>query len=360
MKAFRVTLVLLLVFALASACTGQPKPPQETDQIRSSETTEAQLETKEPEIEEEPQLVWSLQQEEGIKSIAAFGQTIAVGDNIGVNIYHLSDGSLIDALPQRHTAEDIGFSTDGKLLAAGLGVWGVYLTQLTGDAEPQQLIGGFNGRLAFSPDGLHIATGNRDGIIWIFELDGLTEIAALENPDFEKPDKKSGDKMVSSIDYHPSGKLLAATHFDGAVYFWDLEKKEIIRTLQTLSYISSDSKVIRFSPKGKEIACVIEDNYEHFIQLITLDDGKIRGTIAVPGKVNDFNYSPDGSLLAVASSQATTIYDVDSGELLFTLDQTISTFDDMPTVLTFTSDGRHLALAFRWAKTIELWELPVD
>ena len=59
MKAFRVTLVLLLVFALASACTGQPKPPQETDQIRSSETTEAQLETKDPEIEEEPHQVWS-------------------------------------------------------------------------------------------------------------------------------------------------------------------------------------------------------------------------------------------------------------------------------------------------------------
>ncbi len=42
--------------------------------------------------------------------------------------------------------------------------------------------------------------------------------AALEN--FDIANKAVINRWPLAIDYHPSGKLLAATHADGAIYVW--------------------------------------------------------------------------------------------------------------------------------------------
>ncbi len=389
MKTCRLTLILLLVFtfALATACSGEPKSTQEsivdvTTEAREGpiettdvvvvtpETTEAPVETtgpvetKAPETEEEPELIWQYEYENYVESIACFGDTVATGQYCVSYIHHLSDGTLMDAFMHRHTVEDIGFSADGTVLGSGLGVYGVDLTELTDKAEPETLGGGFNSRLAFSPDGIHIATGNRDGVVWIWELDGLTQTAALECPDLSSPNKEFGDEWVIAINYHPSGKLLAARHFSGNIYVWDVEKKSVIRSLQTIAYELAGN-TFRFSPNGNEMACAVEDSGEYLIQLLTVDDGEAIRDIVLPKQVMDMNYSPDGSLLAVASrGSPITIWDVVSGNLLYTLGQEITPLDDTPylddapDILNFTDDRGHLAVASKFARTIELWRLP--
>lgn len=370
MKTFHRALVLFLVFALAlvTACGGEPEPEKEPVVTVTSEATEGPIETKEPveteapvetegpEIEGEPELVWSHKHENNIHSIATSGETVAVGEYKVNYIHHLSDGSLMDVLIHEHAVEDVEFSTDGTVLGAGQGYYGVLLTELADKADPQTLGSGHNSRLAFSPDGLSIATGNRDGVVWIWELDGLTQTAALESPDLAN--KRVTDRWLLAIDYHPSGKLLAATHSDDSIYIWDLEKKEIIQSLQYGADVTANN-TFRFSPNGNEMAYAVKDSGEHLIRLLNVDDGDLIRDVVVPERVMDLNFSPDGKLLAVASRLATTLWDVTSGELIHTLDQTITVTPSMniPTALTFTPDGGHLAVARRDG-TIELWRLP--
>ena len=356
MKVCRLALVLLLVFVfvLATGCAGKPKPAQESVVVETSEPPEGPVETKDPEIEEEPELVWSHKHENNINSVATSGETVAVGGHNATYIHHLSDGSLMDVLIHEHTVEDTEFSADGTVLGAGQGYYGVLLSDLTDNAEPQTTGSGYNSRLAFSPDGLYIATGNRDGVVWIWELDGLTQTAALENPDVAN--KAVTNRGLLAIDYHPSGELLAATHVDDTIYIWDIGKKEVIQSLQYGADVTANN-TFRFSPNGSEMACAVMDSGEHLIRLIAVDDGDAIRDIVVPERVMNLNFSPDGRLLAVASRQATTIWDVTSGELIYTLNQTITPPDNTPIALTFTPDGGHLAVA-RWDGTIELWRLP--
>lgn len=373
MKTRRLILILLLVFAfaLATACAGEPQPTQESDVDLTQETTEKPVETKEvvdtsqettqepletekPELDEQPELVWSHKHENNIHSVATSDETVAVGEYKVTYIHHLSDGSLMDLLIHEHAVEDTAFSADGTILGAGQGYYGVLLSELTDTAEPQTVGDGHNSRLAFSPDGLHLATGNRDGIVWIWELDGLTQTAVLENPDLAS--KGVTEKWLLAIDYHPSGELLAATHTDGTIYIWDLEKKEVIQSLEHDADVTANN-TFRFSPKGSEMACAVRDGGEHLIRLMSVDDGNMIRDMVVPERVMNLNFSPDGGLLAVASRQATTIWDVSSGELIYTLDQTITPPDNTPIALTFTPDGGHLAVAC-WNGTIELWRLP--
>ena len=362
MKARHLTLILLIVLvsALAAGCADESEPATEssavvtTEAVITTETTERPVETTVPEIEGEPELVWSHKHEHPISSVATSGATVAVGEFKVTYIHHLSDGSLMDVLIHEHDVEDMELSADGRLLGAGQGYYGVLLTDLTDDAEPQTVGSGHNSRLAFSPDGLHMATGNRDGVVWIWELDGLTQAAALENPDVAS--KTVTERWLLAIDYHPAGELLAATHTDGTIYVWDIANQEVVRSLQYEADVTANH-TFRFSPNGSEMAYAVKDSGEHLIRLVAVDGGDAIRDIVVPERVMDLNFSPDGSLLAVASREATTIWDVASGELISTLDQTITPPDNTPKALTFTPDGGHLAVG-RWDGTIELWRLP--
>ena len=270
----------------------------------------------------------------------------------------------MDVLIHEHDVEDLAFSPDGTVLAAGQQVSGVQITELADKAEPKNPHRGFNNCLAFSPDGLSIATGNRDGIVWIWELDGLTQTAALEYPDFSNPDKGFGGEWLTAIHYHPSGKLLAAKHWDGNVHIWDLEKNEIIQSLES----TDTDRNFRFSPNGLHMAYTVEDGGERLVRVVTLDGGEVIGDIVLPKDVRDLNFSPDGSLLAVAFyGSPIMIWDLASGNLRYTLDREISPLEGAeylnndPYVVTFTDDGGHVAVASRASKSngmVELWRLP--
>lgn len=367
-SACRRALVFLLVLALAlsAACAGEGKPAEESLIVETSKPierpvetekpveTEGPIETEAPEIKEEPQLVWSHKHENNIHSLAVSGERVAVGEYKVTYIHHLSDGSLMDLLIHEHAVEDLDFSPDGNLLGAGQGYYGVLLSDLVDKDELQTLGGGHNSRLAFSPDGPYLAIGNREGMIWIWELEGLSQTFALENPELES--KSVTDRWLLAIDYHPSGNLLAATHQDDNVYIWDIWKKEVIRSLSYEADVTANHR-FRFSPRSNEMALAIKEGGQQLIRLMTVDTGEVIRDLDVPERVMSLDFSPDGKLLAVASRLATTLWDVASGDLVYTLDQTITPGDDSPKTLTFTPDGGHLAVG-RWDGTIELWRLP--
>ena len=86
--------------------------------------------------------------------------------------------------------------------------------------------------------------------------------------------------------------------------------------------------------------------------------------MAVPAQFSGITFSPDGSMMAVPSFarstardavSATTIYEVSSGKILYTLDQTLEDGDWL-LLAELTPDGGHIAVAHNNG-TLEMWRL---
>jgi WD40 repeat protein len=205
MKNQKITVVIMLiaVLLLFTACNGKKNDyTQNTDESTSTEvsteeettveehtdektTDEEPLDAAEPKDDESqeatneeqteietPELVWSVKHENRLESVAVSPseQTVAVGEFMTAYTYRLADGELLDVFLFNHSAEDMGFSTDGTILGAGLGVYGTVLTDVKSGKEIRQLHTGFNNRLDFSPNGEIIATGNRKGVVWLWRI----------------------------------------------------------------------------------------------------------------------------------------------------------------------------------------------
>ena len=271
-------LILALILVLIPACaTAEPEvteeppaeepaeaEPEEEAVVEEEETIE---EPEEETVEGEPELVWSETYDNKIYSVAMApdGATVAVGEYLTTYTHLLYDGSLVDVNTYRHSAEDLEYSLDGAIIGVGLGNYGAVLTNAADGAELFQLHGGYNNRLAFSPDGEHIATGNRDGIVWIWQLEDGQQVASLE-------ELEAG--WVQAIDYHPSGNMLAVTHFDCTVNIWDLEEGRVVHTMQLDVGEGScglSANTFRFSPDDKVMAGAVKEAGDQLVRLWTVD-----------------------------------------------------------------------------------------
>jgi WD40 repeat protein len=371
----RLLIIIMIVLGLAVAPSCKATEPEvieepviEEEAIIEEEpevTEEPETVEEESEVEEEPieedelELVWSYSHEERINSLAVdpAGEILAAGEFKASYMHILANGTLVDAIIHEHSVEDLEFSPDGSILGAGQGYFGVLLTDLDSLEEYMTLKHTHNSRLTFSPDGEYIATGDRNGIIWLWDIDNGEQMAELEEP--EIGDKAITDRWVLDIDYHPSGKILSSVHNDKTVYIWDLEEEQLIDKIQL------DDPSFKFSPDETTMAGAIREDGKYIVRLWDVDSGEKIGDLAVPGEIRDITFSPDGSLLSVATfgrptkpdtKSTVTIYDVYKQELLYTLEINLEN-DDYPQVLVFTPDSGHLAVGTKDG-LLELWRLP--
>lgn len=370
------TVMIGLSLTIIPACsaaepevTGESSAEEETAVEKEAETAEEpevieeEAAEEEPEAEEEeeaieePELLWSFEHDDlefKLNCLAASpdGETLVVGSYLTTYTHLLYDGRLIDASTSyRHSVDDIDFSPDGSVMGIGLGVYGTTLIDVTDGSELRQLHGGYNNFIAFSPDGEHVATGNRDGIIWIWSVDNGQEVAVLEAPDAD---------YVWSIDYHPSGKILAASHWynDGTVNIWDVEEESIMHTITLNNLVANTTNSFRFSPDGEIMAAIIQEDWNDMVRLWTVDDFEKITDLEFSKGITDIAFSPDGSLLAAGSLYLeTTIWDVETKTLLYTLNQELEQSTDGTRAIAFTPDGGHLAVV-RNDGPLEMWRLP--
>jgi outer membrane protein OmpA-like peptidoglycan-associated protein len=298
----------------------------------------------------DPELVWSVSHENPISafSLSPDGETLAVGE-WATYLHQVADGLLLDVFVHTHVPSDLAFAPDGEVLGVGLGLGGVVLLDPADGTELQKVGDGYDNRLAFAPDGTQLATGNREGVVWLWSADGTEQLAALDDD----------AEYVDSLEYHPDGEVLGAVDFDCVTRIWDLGDESVDRVLDLDAGLSCyHMGPFGFSPDGQVMAGAFVEDWEQSLQLLTTEDATQRWEVPVPGQVRDLGFSPDGALLAVAPREATLILDVETGAVIHALDppseEGASTY---PTRVVFTPDGGHLAVG-HWDGTVELWRLP--
>ena len=186
--------------------------------------------------------------------------------------------------------------------------------------------------MAYSPDGLLLATAGHDGTARLWHPATGRCLHTLTGHDIVIHGVR--DTGVHGVAFSPDGRLLATGGDDGTARLWDPATG---RCLRTLTGHTETDWGLAFGKKTL------------FTAITGNEDVRI---LTGPGVVMGVAFSPDGRLLATASRDKTArLWDPATGDCLRTLTGHTSTIAEV----TFSPDGRLLATASR-DETARLWD----
>jgi WD40 repeat protein len=147
--------------------------------------------------------------------------TLASSSMEEVRLWSVQDGQLLQTLPvPGGWVTDVTFSPDGGLLATFSADGQVRLWQAS-DGSPIEVQmsspeAGWDGALAFSPDGSTLALGTHLSVLlWKIPEGSLTQTISLSEP-----------AAATSLAFSPDGALLAAGLSDGSIEWWKAGEAE--------------------------------------------------------------------------------------------------------------------------------------
>jgi len=193
--------------------------------------------------------------------------------------------------------------------------------------------------VAFSPDGIHLASGGRDSTVRVWDLG---------NPGSEPLVLRGHTSHVNSVAFRPDGNFLASAADDGTVRVWDLENKSVEPRI--IFTFNANFRSVAISPDGTRIAA---GRIPPAIELHDLEHPDTRPTILKNQGARAVAFSPDGTKLASDGSKHTIrLWKLDDLES----EPTILREHEGPiTAVTFSPDNRTLASADSHG-TIRLWD----
>jgi WD40 repeat protein len=195
------------------------------------------------------------------------GETVAVGGDVGVFVYDASTMEEIWAIPSEEPVISIAFSPDGMLLAAGLKDGTLALLDAADGFLHNALGGGGEievQSLAWSPDhvdpetGYFLVVGLNDGAMILsrvqFEGGGLD---ITFRGSFAR--NRTG---ITAIAFSPNNRILASGNRGGEIFLWDAETQEALvklpgheeyHAVQDLKWSSDGSQLLSGGRDGRVI-----------------------------------------------------------------------------------------------------------
>lgn len=208
--------------------------------------------------------------------------------------------------------------------------------------------------LAYSPDGMRLASGDGDpetgdgGIIQLWDTATGTQLTTLQG--------HTG--AVTALAFNPDGTLLASAGMDQDVRLWDVVSGT---PAMTLTGHSAGVKAVVFSADGLQVASAGNDG-TIFVWDITTGN-----SVTLPGhgdSVTNLIASPDGTLLVSGGTplddvgdNSVRIWDFATGESLAVLDSYGASGGAAVEGLAFSPDASVIAFATRegTSSVIRLW-----
>jgi hypothetical protein len=209
--------------------------------------------------------------------------------------------------------------------------------------SPEPVVQGFEARrltqVAFAHSGKAIAATGPDGRIRIWDPKNETKIQSMAI-DVNQPITDSQGIVFSQDD-----KVVACGRENGELAFFEVATAKLVRVIDTaLGKLSS----FAWSPDNKRI--VFGSAEAPLIKIFSYPAGKVAGQITIvskdgPAWIVDLAYSPAGNLFAVAGTDGVVrLYDA-AGKALVSFDCQLPRGEPHLHRLTFSPDGKFLAVA---------------
>ncbi|MBD2451653.1 caspase family protein [Nostoc sp. FACHB-152] len=217
----------------------------------------------------------------------------------------------------------IAFSPDGKTIATGNQDGSVKLWNLQGQTiKTFREHSGFVESIAFSPDGNTIASGSEDGTVKLWNLQSGASQTLLGHRNW-----------VRSVAFSPDGNTIASGSRDKTVRLWNLQSG----ASQTFKGHSFEVTSIAFSPDGNTIA---SGSLDKTVRLWNLQGKPIKTLPGHSGFIWSVAFSPDGNTIASGSEDGTVkLWNLQSGA-----SQTLSEDSSSIWSVAFSPDGNTIAV----------------
>jgi WD40 repeat protein len=265
---------------------------------------------------------------------AGDGQTLFSVTAGGVQRWDINSIEALETLKGNDPLLSLSVSANGNLIAA-CGGPNLFLWHGK-EARPLTLEGDFLTTVACSPDGKTAVTGDREGVLRVWEAEtGKERLLPGPRPQFRSLAFLGAEAALVSADE----RLL--TH-------WDAAGKET----QRLKVGKEQNVNLMLSPDGRTLVLRREDGK---IRLLDTGTGEIRATLEGESRrYSAFVFSADSRLLAVMegnSQRPVSVYDLRGKEVRQIADQAL-----LSDSFVFLPDGRSLITA-NSNTALSMWEL---
>lgn len=269
---------------------------------------------------------------------------LAMGFKSGrIHVWDVDSSDVISLVGNSTEVLALAFSPDGLQLASGAQDWTVRLWTVPVNASSTTKAALAVRVVAFSRDGKHLATAAGNAVqLWIAELGELAW--TLEG--------HSG--QITDLAFPSDSSRLASGSNDHTIRIWDLEMGGLLLALEGHSRAVTS---LAFSPDSSRLASGSSDATvriwdpclgEALITLDTADDMTLRSNDDSFSPSAEIVFSPDGSHLASASASRVILWDAVSGSQILALSLTSSK-------IAFSPDGS--LIACRNSEGFRFWQI---